>query len=103
MDKIIIDGREYVPATTEATPIRIVVLQRGWVVIGRYNLNRDTNEVALTNAATIRIWGTTKGLMEIALGPTAKTVLDKSEFPIRFNAATEIFTIDCSDKWNVHL
>lgn len=55
---------------------RIVVLQRGWVAVGR--LFKHGNNCILENASVIRRWGTTKGLGEIALnGPTEKTVLDK--------------------------
>lgn len=56
--------------------VRILVLQRGWVVVGRYTTDGD--ECVLTDASVIRRWGTTKGLGEIAAnGPTKDTVLDK--------------------------
>ena len=54
----------------------IVVLQRGWVVVG--NLVEDTDsKVRLENASVIRRWGTTKGLGQLALeGPQKTTALD---------------------------
>lgn len=53
----------------------ILVLQRGWVVVG--DLSETAEKVTLTNASVIRRWGTTKGLGQLALeGPQRETVLD---------------------------
>jgi hypothetical protein len=54
---------------------KIVVLQRGWVVVGKF---REVSEVEheLTDASVIRYWGTTKGLGELVAGPTSATKLD---------------------------
>ena len=54
----------------------VLVLQRGWVVVG--DLAEETESaVRLTNASVIRRWGTTKGLGQLALeGPQANTILD---------------------------
>jgi hypothetical protein len=54
--------------------VRILVLQRGWVVVGDYTEEGD--ECVLRNASVIRRWGTSKGLGEIVNGPTENTVLD---------------------------
>ncbi len=56
--------------------IRIIVAQRGWVVVGEYV--RDGDILHLAHASTIRRWGTTRGLGEIAEGGPnkGKTVLD---------------------------
>jgi hypothetical protein len=49
----------------------IVVLPHGWVLVG------DLEGKKLSNASTIRVWGTSKGLGELAKnGPTEKTILD---------------------------
>ena len=74
----------------------IVVLQRGWVAVGRYN--RVGDECTLTSASIIRRWGTTRGLPELATGPTSETILDKSNYPIRFHRAAEVLVIDCDEK-----
>jgi len=102
-ETIKIDEIEYVrkdavqPKTTGS--LRIVILQRGWVGIGRFT--QIGSQCTLTNAATIRIWGTTKGLGEIAVGgPTSKTILDECP-TIRFHELTTVATIDCVEsKWN---
>lgn len=73
---------------------RIYVLQNRWVLIGDVALIE--REVRLTNASVIRVWGTTKGLGEIALnGPTKDTQLDHcGTVTIPHNAV--LFSIDCT-------
>ena len=43
---------------------QIVILNRGWVVVGNYYEKGD--DCTLTDASVIRAWGTTKGLGELA-------------------------------------
>ena len=83
--------------------VKIVVLQRGWVAIGRYS--QDGQDCMLTDAAIIRNWGTTKGLPELVRGPVeGKTVLDKSSLPIRFHELTVVLTLDCEEsQWKKYL
>lgn len=75
---ISINEVQYVRAdsvSVQPTEKRIVVLQRGWVVIG--DVEESESQVKISNCSVIRIWGTTKGLGEIAEGgPTSKTILD---------------------------
>lgn len=82
--------------------IKIVVLQRGWVLVGRYSQKGD--DCRLDDAHVIRYWGTTKGLGEIALGgPTDKTKLDKAGL-VTFHELTTIFKLDCeAKKWESYL
>lgn len=79
--------------------IKIVVLQRGWIYIGRFEKNG--NDCKLTNAYNIRSWGTTKGLAELVHGPTNSTKLDKCEGEVCFDWLTVIHTITVNkEKWN---
>lgn len=80
--------------------IKIVILQRGWVAVGKYY--REGDDCRLENASIIRNWGTTKGLGEIALdGPTSKTILDSCP-TIRFHVLTAVASIDCVEsKWKL--
>ena len=82
--------------------IKIVVLQRGWVVIGRYHQEGEYG--ILTDAYVIRSWGTTKGLGELALeGKQAATKLDKTG-TVRFHVLTTVAIIDCDQKiWKKEL
>lgn len=97
---IIIDGLEYkAAASVDNRDIRIVILQRGHVMVGFYS--QDGSLCSLSKASVIRKWGTTKGLGEIAQGgPTENTKLDPTNGLVEFNALTVIATIRCSvDKW----
>ena len=56
-------------------PQQIVVLDRGWVLVGKTAEDGDT--LVITDARCIRYWGTTAGLGQLAeSGPTDKTKLD---------------------------
>lgn len=78
--------------------IRIAILQRGWICVGRYFKCGD--DVALKGAAVIRNWGTTKGIGELALsGPLDGTRLDPAGV-VRFHRLAEVASIECdSNKW----
>ena len=73
-----IDEVEYVRADkAQAIPTKkqIVVLQRGWIVVG--DVEKTETEVRINNCSVIRVWGTSRGLGEIAEnGATDKTKLD---------------------------
>jgi hypothetical protein len=85
-----------------SSDIRIVILQRGWIMVGFFS--QDGANCLLEKASVIRVWGTTKGLGEIAIGgPTNTTKLDPCP-PVRFHELTVIATLDCRrDKWEKHL
>ena len=99
VDEVVIDGQTYVPKdqTISKGDIRIVILQRGWTMVGR--LERNGSECKLANAAVIRTWGTTKGLGEIAKnGPTESTKLDKTHGVVEFDYLTVVAAITCEEK-----
>jgi hypothetical protein len=82
--------------------VKIVVLQRGWVAVGRYSQNGS--DCKLSDAAIIRKWGTTKGLPELVSGPTKDTILDKTDKPISFHELTVVLTLDAEEAgWKKHL
>ena len=99
---IVINGVVYVRRQTPSDDIRIVVLHRGHVIVGRYE--RSGDDVVVSNASVIRVWGTTRGLGELAAGgPTAKTILDPCG-TVRAHAMAVILTIDCEGaKWTSKL
>lgn len=97
-----VNGVEYVPKNSLsqkefAGPIKIVILQRGWVMVGRFE--RNGSDCKLHNASVIRIWGTTKGLGEIALGGPIKdkTILDKCHGLVEFDYLTVVAMISCQE------
>ena len=93
-----IDGVKCAPVPTDSE-IRIVILQRGNVIVGRYE--RDGQYCKLHDASVIRLWGTTRGLGELAAnGPTANTKLDPCNGLVEFHELTVVCTIACNpSKW----
>lgn len=80
------------------SPVKIAILQRGWVFVGRYS--KTGSNCKLNFAYCIRQWGTTKGLGELVNGPTDKTVLDNAG-TVRFHELGIVALIDCDDsKWS---
>lgn len=75
--------------------IRIVVLQRGWVVVGQYK--EDGESVIVENASVIRYWGTTKGLGELVNGPLKLTKLDPCGI-VRANKFSVVLTLDANEE-----
>ena len=99
-----INGKKYLPleqltdAEVDDGGKRIVVLHRGWVVVGDYL--RIGTAVTISNASVVRYWGTTNGLGELAeKGPMDKTKLDPSG-TVRCHEQAVVLTMDCSDAWN---
>ena len=95
MTNIVVDGIKYIPANGEG-PIKIVILQRGWCMVGKFK--RTGSDCKLHDAAVIREWGTTRGLGQIAEGgPTDLTKLDKCYGEVGFDYLTVVATIDCEE------
>jgi len=78
----------------------ILVLQRGWVVVGDI-ANENKAAVRLTNASIIRRWGTTKGLGQLAIeGPQPSTVLDPCSI-VEAHPQAVVLRIPCeAASWN---
>lgn len=82
--------------------IQIVILQRGWVMIGRKT--QIGSNCKLSDARVIRRWGTSEGLGELAIkGPLSETKLEVTP-EVTYHALTEIASIKCEEsKWQKHL
>ena len=99
---ITVDGIKYTPESEAKSPapknskIKIVILQRGWVMIGHWAQKGEM--CSLDNAYIIRSWGTSKGLGELATeGKKTNTKLDPVGH-VDFHQLTTIATINCDDK-----
>lgn len=93
---IIVDGINYVQENT-SSDVKIIILQRGWVMVGRFS--RKGEMCSLDNACVIRIWGTKKGIGELVAGPKPDTKLDYAGH-VEFHILTMVASIDCeADKW----
>lgn len=96
--------------------ISIVVLDRGWVVVGKLQKGGglipqsdatamipigDQDWYSLTDGSVVRRWGTSNGLGELAMkGPLPETVLDKLPLT-KFHKDNIIMIIDCEEaSWN---
>lgn len=108
LKKITLDGVDYVkadelPSEPTHSEIKILILQRGWIVIGRYH-EEENDIVVLSDAYVIRSWGTSKGLGELALeGKQSSTKLDKTG-TVRCHKLTIVGIIDCVEsKWSNEL
>src|ERR1022692_1585492 len=76
-ETIKIDDVEYVRADAQkamAGDIKIAVLDRGFVYVGRIKMEGDF--LIITSAKNIRVWGTSKGLGELVNGPLTNTKMD---------------------------
>jgi len=103
--EIVVNGKTYYesPQSEHAGDYKIVILQRGWVMVGKFE--RIGSDCKLHDAAVIRNWGTKKGLGEIASGgPTKETVLDKCNGLVEFDYLTVVATISINAEiWKASL
>lgn len=101
METIEVNGKTYYsekPSNIEFQGTwKIVVLQRGWIVVGK--MEREGTQCKLHHASVIRNWGTKKGLGELALeGPKKDTVLDPCNGVVEFDYLTVVLTLDVNEK-----
>ena len=105
INKISMNGETYIKESDivvnkdyAASPIQIVVLNRGWIVIG--NVKESASKTIIQNAAVIRKWGTTEGLGQLAMqGKQSKTILDACP-DITVDTANVVLIMNCEQsKW----
>lgn len=105
MKTITVDGVKYVSeadykakkGVAVESKKQIVILQRGWVFVGNYSINKEKDECTLTDASCIRVWGTEKGLGELAeKGPLQNTKIDPSP-DVRFHPLTVVARMDVNE------
>ncbi len=105
INEVEINGIKYVrkdsvKGTEFDGPVKIVILQRGWVYVGRFE--RTGNDCKLHNASCIRVWGTKYGLGELVNGPTKDTKLDPCNGVVEFDYLTVVHTITVNEaKWKI--
>ncbi len=73
MKEIVVDGERFVRAC-DSGPTKIVVLNRGFVYVGRVDEEGDP-VVTIHGARCIIQWGTDKHLGQLVEGPLSKTQL----------------------------
>jgi hypothetical protein len=98
--QVVIDGEVYT-RTADLGPIKIVVLDRGFVYVGR--VAEDPAGVVIHGARCLVRWGTTNHLGELVNGPLAKTKLGAA-CVVRARTEQIIHTIEVSqDGWSTHI
>jgi len=101
METIEVDGKTYYSENSGNVEFsgewKIVVLQRGWVVVGK--LEREGTQCKLHQASVIRNWGTKKGLGELVeKGPQKDTILDPCNGVVEFDYLTVVLTLSADEK-----
>jgi hypothetical protein len=97
--EVVIDGVTY-SRKVDDSPVKIAVLQRGFVYVGRWS--REGDMCTLDDALNIRYWGSTKGLGELRAGPTSTTKIDPAG-RVQFHILTMVHSLDCMEghKWSL--
>lgn len=81
--------------------IKIVVLDRGFVYVGRVKI--DSDFVVISDAKNIRVWGTTNGLGQLVSGPLSSTKLDQvGTVRAPYRALISLIDVEQS-KWASHI
>ena len=97
-----INGIKYVRAdsvTSKPTKKQILVLDRGWIVVG--DAAKSGDYINISNASVIRRWGTKNGLGELAEnGPMAETKIDKCP-PCQVHKLSVVMIMNVNEeKWS---
>ena len=99
VEKLLISLLDTEAPASNREGIKIVILQRGWVYIGRYHEEGDYG--VLTNAHCIRRWGTTEGLGQLAKEGKQVDTKIESTGTVRFHRLSAVAMIDCNESvWN---
>ena len=96
--KVSIAGDSAIVADLDAidSPVKIVVIEGRWNIVGRVETHED-GSLTIRDGKILTYWGTTKGLGELAAGPTDKTKADPCNGVVRVPAHAVLLTIDCTD------
>ena len=80
--------------------VRIFCLERGYILVADWEQDADPQFLCLKKSSIVRIWGTTKGLGELAKnGPIkGKTILDDEPEGGRLNKDKIIREVACVQK-----
>jgi len=100
--KIVVDGVKYVPVC-ECGPIKIVVIERGFVYVGRVEIDSESNDVTIRGARSLIRWGSSQHLGELVSGPLENTKLGAPcTVLVRERQVVHMIEVS-SDGWNKHI
>lgn len=88
----------------ETGNLRIVILERGWVVLGLLNSDSHGDWFFLEKGCVVRRWGTDAGIGQLAMhGVRSETILDPLPMT-KFHKDKIIQILDCDEsKWQDYL
>ncbi len=76
---------------------RIYVMERGWILVGYPSPGEDFLFLNLDRCHTIRRWGTTRGLGQLAAeGPQPETILDSEGDGVEIRRTAIYRSIRCN-------
>jgi len=100
MKTIVVDGVKYIPAC-ECGPIKIVVIQRGFIYVGR--LEETEDGITIRGARSLIRWGSSQHLGELVNGPLENTKLGAScTVLVRDPQIVHMIEVD-QDGWQQHI
>lgn len=96
MKSIVVDGTTYIPLA-DSGPIKIVVIERGFVYVGRLESTEDG--YIIHSARSLIRWGSSQHLGELINGPLQNTKLG-APCTVRVHDRQIIHTIEVNnDAW----
>lgn len=99
--EIVVDGVTYVPKESPPGDIKICVLDRGFVYVGR--LERTGDEIVIRGARSLIRWGTNAHLGQLVGGPTVTTKLgDPCTVRATVDQLKHTVEVD-ADVWSKHI
>lgn len=100
--ELVIDGIRYAPSGAQGE-IKIAVLPRGFVYVGRITDLADQRELLIRGARNIIKWGTSRHIAELANGPLTDTKLGNAA-TVRVLLPQDIHIIEVNqDAWKQHI
>jgi hypothetical protein len=82
---------------------KIVIINGGWVLIGKWSFDPNTRIASISKAYSIKNWGTKHGLGDICSGPTSSTELSEICGIPRVHEGNIIATYEVDDvAWRNH-
>ena len=98
--EIVVDGVTYVRADDQGE-IKIVVIERGFVYVGRVQFGED--EITIHSARSLIRWGSSQHLGELVNGPLPETKLG-APCTVQVRESQVIHKIEVSqDGWKSHI
>lgn len=101
MKRIVVDGIEYRPVE-EFGDIKIVVIERGFVYVGRVTTDIG-DDITISGARSLIRWGSSQHLGELVRGPLENTRLGAAcTVQVRRNQIIHMIEVD-QDGWKQHV